>query len=308
MGPLPAPELPDWEPFSRRNGFVQIVISEVPCNWLQCQENTIDPVHFEWLHDTWSSACAAKRVDHHRRPTCGSALTSSTTASPTTASARASPKQMSCGRSGVCPVAEMAVYLGGHFEWRVPIDDDARLSIGWFFDRVPHEMEPFRQDRIPYWYGPIKDEATGRWITSHVMNQDFVGWVGQGTVADRTLEHLGESDRGIILLRRRLLEEARKVERGEEPKGLIRNPQDNVCVPLPAVGLAALQNGRPLAEMLAAQRPGRPLGEFAFFAHQPEEIRQAYLKAMGLDRARELNGDRPAVNGTHALPSVAGGG
>ena len=26
------------------------------------------------------------------------------------------------------------------------------------------------------------------------MNQDFVAWVGQGAIADRTQEHLGESD------------------------------------------------------------------------------------------------------------------
>jgi len=55
-----------------------------------------------------------------------------------------------------------------------------------------------------------KTNRTGRWITSHVVQPGFVAWVGQGTVADRTQEHLGESDRGVILLRRRLLEEAAK--------------------------------------------------------------------------------------------------
>ena len=54
MGPLPAPELPDWKPFHWPNGFVQAVFSEVPCNWLQTQENSIDPVHFEWMHANWS--------------------------------------------------------------------------------------------------------------------------------------------------------------------------------------------------------------------------------------------------------------
>jgi 5,5'-dehydrodivanillate O-demethylase oxygenase subunit len=158
-------------------------------------------------------------------------------------------------------------------------------------------MEPFEQPTIPYWYAPLKDEKTGRWLTSHVVNQDFVGWVGQGTVADRTKEHLGESDRGIILLRRRMLEEARKVERGEEPKGIVRDPADNECVPLPAVGLEVLRNGRPLADALkAAQRfrqPGRALGEFQFFAQQPAEIREAHARAMGFDRVTEptdLNG------------------
>ncbi|MFX4948659.1 hypothetical protein ABTC19_19140, partial [Acinetobacter baumannii] len=41
--------------FTWSNGFVQIVLSDVPCNWLQCQENSIDPVHFEWTHLNWSS-------------------------------------------------------------------------------------------------------------------------------------------------------------------------------------------------------------------------------------------------------------
>jgi phenylpropionate dioxygenase-like ring-hydroxylating dioxygenase large terminal subunit len=53
MGPAPAPLLPDWARFHAR-GFKQIVVAEVPCNWFQCQENSIDPVHFEWLHANWS--------------------------------------------------------------------------------------------------------------------------------------------------------------------------------------------------------------------------------------------------------------
>src|SRR5690606_33887965 len=47
LGPEAAPLLPDWEPFHWRNGFVQVVFAQVPCNWLQAQENSIDPVHFE---------------------------------------------------------------------------------------------------------------------------------------------------------------------------------------------------------------------------------------------------------------------
>ena len=55
MGPLPAPELPVWEPFNWQNGFREIVLADVPCNWFQAQENSIDPVHFEWMHDNWSN-------------------------------------------------------------------------------------------------------------------------------------------------------------------------------------------------------------------------------------------------------------
>ena len=54
LGPQPAPLVPNWEPFTWKNGFVQIVFADVPCNWLQCQENSIDPLHFEWMHMNWS--------------------------------------------------------------------------------------------------------------------------------------------------------------------------------------------------------------------------------------------------------------
>ena len=27
-----------------------IGVTDLPCNWLQCMENSLDPVHFEWLH------------------------------------------------------------------------------------------------------------------------------------------------------------------------------------------------------------------------------------------------------------------
>jgi 5,5'-dehydrodivanillate O-demethylase oxygenase subunit len=55
MGPEPAPLNPTWESFTYENGFTQVVFADPPCNWLQSQENSIDPVHFEWLHNNWSA-------------------------------------------------------------------------------------------------------------------------------------------------------------------------------------------------------------------------------------------------------------
>ena len=50
LGPLPAPLLPRWE-FAVREDYEQDVgISRLPCNWLQVAENTMDPVHIEFLH------------------------------------------------------------------------------------------------------------------------------------------------------------------------------------------------------------------------------------------------------------------
>jgi 5,5'-dehydrodivanillate O-demethylase len=55
LGPAPAPLVPDWDLY-HDVGFKQIVMAEVPCNWFQGQENSIDPIHFEWLHSNWSLA------------------------------------------------------------------------------------------------------------------------------------------------------------------------------------------------------------------------------------------------------------
>jgi hypothetical protein len=83
------------------------------------------------------------------------------------------------------------LFTGNHVEFRVPVDDENTLSVMWHFSRVPREREPYVQNSIPTWQGPIADPATGRWITSHVMNQDFVTWVGQGRTA-RTGDDLGD--------------------------------------------------------------------------------------------------------------------
>ena len=72
---------------------------------------------------------------------------------------------------------------------------------------MPQECEPYVQCAIPTWTSPIKHPATGRWITSHVINQDIVAWVGQGTIANHSRETLGASDSGITMLRRRFFAE-----------------------------------------------------------------------------------------------------
>ena len=80
-------------------------------------------------------------------------------------------------------------------------------------------------------------------IDTHVMNQDYIAWIGPGTVADRTMEHLGESDRGVILLRKRLLDDLDEVAAGRDPKGLIRDPARNHRVHLPLIPFPAPAGG-----------------------------------------------------------------
>ena len=109
-------------------------------------------------------------------------------------------------------------YLGNHFEWRVPVDDENTLSVAWFFMRVPKGREPYVQDSVPTWVSPIKDEQ-GRWISSHVINQDIIAWVGQGRIADRTKENIGASDLGIAMIRKRLFDDLDAIAAGPGAQG-----------------------------------------------------------------------------------------
>lgn len=58
-------------------------------------------------------------------------------------------------------------------------------------------------------------------------------WYTQGPNADRSLEKLGESDKGVVLFRKLLKEEMEKVQHGEEPMNVFRDPAKNNCIELP---------------------------------------------------------------------------
>ena len=47
-----------------------------------------------------------------------------------------------------------------------------------------------------------------------------MAWETQGPVADRGNEHLGESDRGVILFRKLLRDEILAVQNGKDPVGV----------------------------------------------------------------------------------------
>ena len=47
------------------------------------------------------------------------------------------------------------LFTGNHVEFRVPVDDENTLSVMWHFSRVPREREPYVQNSIPTWQGPI---------------------------------------------------------------------------------------------------------------------------------------------------------
>ena len=65
--------------------------------------------------------------------------------------------------------------------------------------------------------------SIGEFHLDHFASQDHMAWETQGPIADRSKEHLGEGDRGIIMLRKLLREQISAVEKrrrscGNEPR------------------------------------------------------------------------------------------
>jgi 5,5'-dehydrodivanillate O-demethylase len=282
LGPLPAPELPDWEPFHWANGFVQAVFSEVPCNWLQTQENSIDPVHFEWMHANWSRRLRGQTGPYAPKhlQLAFEEFEHGLIYKRISEDTNEQHPLWTVGRVCLWP---NGFFLGDHFEWRVPVDDETTLNVTWSFIRVPREAEPYVQDSIPTWHSPIRDAASGRWITSHVINQDIVAWVGQGAVADRAQENLGASDRGIAMLRRQLFNDIEAVRNGGDPKGVMRDAAANQRVFLPSDSRDFFQHGLPMAAYQRHPKWSRLLTHFIFHAGQPDWVRQAHAAATGVE-------------------------
>ena len=285
LGPDPAPLIPNWEPFTFANCYKQIMIHYVDCNWLQCQENSIDPVHFEWLHGNWISGQAGEERGYtprhvklgfdqweygfaYRRLHVGEDETSDA---------------WTTKRLSMMP----NVFAPSHFEWRVPIDDRNTLSVIWMFDRVAREREPFEQDVIPYWYASRTDEQ-GRPYPQRVLDQDVLSWTGQGAIADRTKEHLGRSDEGVVMFRKQLEADLKAIEEGRDPTGVIRDPIVNECIRYPNNLRDSIDNPPPTEVVhkgfKARKRALFPDGDDFFFlmAGQPKKITAEWKHALGM--------------------------
>jgi 5,5'-dehydrodivanillate O-demethylase len=125
------------------------------------------------------------------------------------------------------------------------------------------------------------------------MNQDFVTWVGQGRIADRSREYLAPSDQGIVMVRRRFMNDIEAVEVGRDPKAVIRDPSVNRAIALPVAEREKFIDGFERADFLRDPFSRRNLQGYIFQTGQPAEVRAAFLAAMDFSEAEATAEPRP---------------
>jgi len=235
MGPQPVPQLPLWEPLSGHNVARDIAITELPCNWLQCQENSLDPVHTEWLHSYWTNhqqiegRIPAEDVRKLPPPHERISFDAFEHGIIKRRVLKGLGEEHDLWRVGHPILFPHILQVGSPervtMQFRVPVDDENTLHVSIYtFRAAPGTTVP-KQEIVPYYYNPLKD-ADGRFIVDVTFNQDYMAWVTQGPIARRDLEKLGESDKGIIMFRKMLREQTKIMEDGGDPMNVFRGALD----------------------------------------------------------------------------------
>ncbi len=118
------------------------------------------------------------------------------------------------------------------------------LTSYWF----PEDIQVEPQDSVPYTFVPLKN-SSGDWRSDDTVAQDHIAWILQGSIAQRQKEKLGESDRGVILYRKLLMDQMDVVQQGGEPLNVIRDSALNTLIHVDQEGWAPMGKGADIDEL-----------------------------------------------------------
>ena len=280
LGPQPAPLVPRWDLLAWENISRRLTFTVVPANWLQCQENSLDPVHFEWLHGYYGRYMRDREHgDVDQQITDWAAGTGAWNRQFSKRHLRIGFDRFAHGiikrrvTEGIDEEHEdwrighpigfpNFVRVGAGWDhsiqWRVPIDDENTLHVRYMC-HLPKPGEELTEEQItvvPSETIPIFDEQ-GKYILELVPHQDHMVWIAQGPITDRTTEALNSIDVGVIFFRKMLDEQMAVVADGGDPINTFRDAAENQCIVLPQEDSFFPGDDRP-GGPFADQRPGPP--------------------------------------------------
>ena len=236
MGPEPVPFLPRWDCLAREDGKRWITIeSVIDCNWLQPMENSVDPSHLYWLHgeSAYLGRGDQQYNETHEYVPFDYGIMKRRIKPGATPSDTPTVDEHPLLFPSMLRLVTLADrgQKNGRFkhqiQFRVPMDDTRTQVYRANFIPSATDHSPADQD-APFEYIPLKD--SNGYHMSIVAAQDSMAWETQGAIADRTKEHIGHGDLGIVMFRRMLKEQIETVQKGGEPFGVIRDPAKNTII------------------------------------------------------------------------------
>jgi phenylpropionate dioxygenase-like ring-hydroxylating dioxygenase large terminal subunit len=273
MGPGEPPIFPGFHFLTAPEAHVFQSKVHHRCNYLQANEGNIDPAHLSFLHAFHKPE--SNRTAEYRK--FQQTMLDNRCPAITTDRTRFGLRVYAERRAGerekylritnfVFPNVAFFAGQGGRqgpggysVHWHVPIDDASH----WRFDFVYHPREPLDKQTLQMRVTEEVDEnyfprrtpenrylqdrremsdlsfsGMGTYFPAH----DLFAVQSPGAILDRAREHLATSDTAIVAARRMLLDGITKIQRGEEPPFVIRNPDENVFADIVVTG-ALIETG-----------------------------------------------------------------
>ena len=281
LGDAEPSAFPHFDCFTAPDAFTFAFKGYWDCNWLQALEVGIDPAHASYLHryfedeDTATSygkqfrgkpsdseLPISKVLREFDRPDISVERTDYGICLLTL---RTIDERQTHGRSThilfpqtfVIPMnAEMTIT-----QWHVPVDDYGCYWYSIFTSfTTPVDKKTMREQRLKAYpapdYKPIFNRANGWGFDADQQRRSTFTGMGfdinihdqfacesPGRIADRTKEHLGTTDKGIVLYRRILLEAIEKHARGEKTLMMLNDSEARALTGPPAIdGIGATGN------------------------------------------------------------------
>lgn len=231
--PESKPEFPKYDLFFEPGyKFVPGGKREIPCNWLQIKENSMDPVHTAFLHT---------RVT-------GTQFTDEFGLIPATeyfetpigmhyvATRRENDMVWTRVSDLILPNLHLVPPIWEKAKrekvfnrpmltnWAVPIDDTHTLRLGFWHMKDGDDCD-WDDILVKIMFGQTDDRP---YEERQRIPGDYDAQVGQGPIAVHGYEHLTSTDRGVTMFRKMVKQGIRDVKAGKDPKGVIRTPHDRI--------------------------------------------------------------------------------
>jgi 5,5'-dehydrodivanillate O-demethylase len=230
-GEAPPFDLPRKEAFERSGQIVRARIQEWPCNWFQMVENSLDAVHVSFVHLAGkvgpfgeAVTAAIPKLDYAETAS-GIRQVATRSSNNVRVSDWTFPNNnhiVTPGRTKDAPWVHRGV-------WNVPVDDTHTYKIGVYaIQSLGPEQDRAALEHFETYgdYNPADhhDElfVDKKWPDDPSLQltpaQDYVAIMGQGEIVDRNRERLGQSDAGILLLRKIFWRELQLLREGRPMK------------------------------------------------------------------------------------------
>ena len=228
LGPQPVPPMTRYDTLYRKDGHRLVRVHPVlDCNWLQAMENSMDPAHLQILHQEYIGR-DGRTPDSTTRGYTDDVESFEFYVTDYGLMKKRTYKNGSVDEHPVC--FPTILRQGASTQFRTPIDDEHTWHIHVNFtltedgSEPDDAFEPTVEIMEPYKEPADKLHPEAHYTLRQVIPQDHMAWETQGPIANREIEHLSYSDRGVVLLRRVVKEQIEAVQRGEDPMGVRRDP------------------------------------------------------------------------------------